>query len=208
MEKILVLWSGGVDSTGVLYKCLTEHKDLDVHAHHINLINATMRYKAESQACFKMIDWFHQRDLKFEYSESTMDLSFLPRIPWDTETCWSMAGIIARSIYDIKYIEAGRHGEDPHASANPRIVNRIDNTIAISTSTEKRGYKPAINLPICQHMPKRDIWVMLPDDLKDLVWYCRLPVYRGELEIPEACGTCHTCEDVETIKEKIKNGAV
>ena len=35
-DKTIVLWSGGVDSTGALYKILKEYDD-DVVAHHIHI---------------------------------------------------------------------------------------------------------------------------------------------------------------------------
>ena len=37
-DKTVVLWSGGVDSTGALYKILKDYDD-DVVAHHIHFKN-------------------------------------------------------------------------------------------------------------------------------------------------------------------------
>ena len=46
--KTVVLWSGGVDSTGALYRILKDYDD-DVVAHHIHFKNYQNRWKAEKK---------------------------------------------------------------------------------------------------------------------------------------------------------------
>ena len=51
-DKTVVLWSGGVDSTGALYKILKDYDD-DVVAHHIHFMNYQNRWKAEKNQLIK-----------------------------------------------------------------------------------------------------------------------------------------------------------
>ena len=77
-DKTVVLWSGGVDSTGSLYKILKDYDD-DVVAHHIHFKNYQNRWKAEKKSVDKMIPWLRKNIRDFEYSESTIeiDLKFI-----------------------------------------------------------------------------------------------------------------------------------
>jgi len=46
MAKVLVMASGGLDSTACIYKLLTE-TDHELHLHHIRMINTERRWMLE-----------------------------------------------------------------------------------------------------------------------------------------------------------------
>jgi len=192
-DKILILFSGGMDSLGALYRCLTEpqYDHLDVHVHHVHLINRLNRNKAEAIACEKIIKWLRNQGYTFEYSETTLDYSFATRLPWDTEICWSIGGMISQMDSKIKYAAAGRHGFDDDTSSNDKVLERLDKIFKYVTASEHRGYIPVEILPIVQHLSKRDIYFSLPEELREMVWWCRSPLYKDD--VPEPCWNCHTC---------------
>jgi len=199
-DKILILFSGGMDSCGVLYKCLTEpeYDHLDVHAHHVHLINRLHRDKAEAIACKNITKWLRKQGHQFEYTESTVDYSFASALPWDTEICWCIGAMIAQTDISIKYAEAGRHAEDEDASAHPIVIERLDKVFEYMTASQHRNFEPVKNLPVVKHMSKKEIWFYLPEELRKMVWFCRAPINKGESIEP--CWKCHTCEYVKDNK--------
>jgi|ETN01SMinimDraft_4_1059930.scaffolds.fasta_scaffold17140_2 7-cyano-7-deazaguanine synthase in queuosine biosynthesis len=79
--KTVVLWSGGVDSTGVLYNILKDYPD-EVFAHHIHFKNRENRWEAEKESVDKMIPWLRKNVRDFDYSESTFEID-LRFVGWD-----------------------------------------------------------------------------------------------------------------------------
>lgn len=55
-RKVMVAWSGGLDSTWTLWKVLTE-TDAEVHAHHIRIAGGSdARTEAEGMAVADLLD--------------------------------------------------------------------------------------------------------------------------------------------------------
>ena len=200
-DKILVLLSGGVDSTGLLYKCLNDSKysHLDVHVHHVNIITRLKKHIPEAIACKNIVEWLREKNYSFEYTESTVDLSsvFKDRVPWDTEICWSIAAMICQIDSSIKWASTGRKLDDSGPAEEEETRKRLDTLFHYMTSSEWRNYEGVKNLPVIAHMTKKEIWNYLPVELREMTWYCSVPLYNGD-EI-KACGLCHTCCDMKKI---------
>lgn len=71
-KNVLVMFSGGLDSTTALYYFLKE-TDYNVYVHHVILKDATDRWKDELNACKNIVDILKQIR-NFNYSESTFHL--------------------------------------------------------------------------------------------------------------------------------------
>src|SRR5512137_2819925 len=66
----VVMFSGGFDSTALLFKMV--HEPGDLHVHHIRLINREQRHKAEDKAVSKLIK--EARKIKpFAFSSNTYE---------------------------------------------------------------------------------------------------------------------------------------
>ena len=74
MSKVVVLWSGGVDSTAALYDVLKNHRDI-VFAHHIHFKNRERRWEADKDAVDKMLHWLRKyvRDFEYSYFDNSSD---------------------------------------------------------------------------------------------------------------------------------------
>ena len=75
MEKkqtILAMYSGGLDSLGMIYKLLTdpEYQDYKLHIHHVHQRNVEYRDKAEAIAVDLAVKELKQLGFEFAYSES------------------------------------------------------------------------------------------------------------------------------------------
>lgn len=68
---ILCLWSGGIDSTAMLYKLLTDKKyeQYSIHAHFIVNINKENRHEAELDAVNGCLGWLKENCRPFEYTQ-------------------------------------------------------------------------------------------------------------------------------------------
>jgi len=189
-----------MDSTGALYRCLTdpEFAHLDVHAHHVHLKNSLNRDKAEAIACKNIVRWLRDQGYEFEYTESTFDYSFSGALPWDIEICFCIGGFIAQKDRRIKYGAIGYSGGTEGGSADPKVRERVDKVFEVITASEHRDFVPAKSLYVVAHMLKEEIWFYLPEELRELVWYCRKPIYLEDEIKP--CSRCHTCNYV---KDKI-----
>ena len=77
---MLVMFSGGLDSTAMLHQLLTE-TDADLRVHHIRMANREQRAEAEQAAVERIIAWCRSRYRPFRYSESALDFTALDAIP-------------------------------------------------------------------------------------------------------------------------------
>lgn len=91
-----------------------------------------------------------------------------------------MAGTICISVKTIKEVAIGRIKSDTGLDRSERGT-KILNILAPNV---KKIY------PV-EEMTKKEIYDMLPKDLKDLTWSCRTPIYKnGNIEMCKKCKTC------------------
>ena len=198
-DKTVVLWSGGVDSTGALYKILKDYDD-DVVAHHIHFKNKERRWEVEKDAVDKMIPWLRKNVRDFEYSESTieMDLRF---IGWDIMHAMYIGGLVIESekgknIERYKLV-LGDNAEDFNSY---QWKSPIAQLLAIITSLKHPQKSQDIPYlwQIMAKISKQDIWDLLPDFLKENIWGCRTPESDDGKWVE--CGKCITCKDLKKLR--------
>jgi len=76
------MFSGGIDSTAMLVKLLTEGTD-ELRVHHIHMDNREMRAEAERRAVDGIVVYLKKNYRAFRYSESGLDFRGLEAIPID-----------------------------------------------------------------------------------------------------------------------------
>ena len=202
-DKTVVLWSGGVDSTGALYRILKDYDD-DVVAHHIHFKNKERRWEVEKDAVDKMIPWLRKNVRDFEYSESTIEID-LKFIGWDIMHAMYIGGLVIESEKrkDWKRKDIERYklvlGDNAEDFNSYQWKTPIAQLLAIITSLKHPQESQDIPYlwQIMATTTKQDIWNLLPDFLKENVWGCRMPEEKEGKWI--GCGKCSTCKELEVI---------
>lgn len=203
-STILCMFSGGIDSTGVLHQLITNdaYQSNELMVHHIHIHNRENRATAEAQAVKHILAYYkshHHKD--FLYTESVFNTTgFAPmrssRFPFDMDVCAFMAGNISVARKDITQVAMGRTKTDVRAGGD-NFMQRMERAQQIFKGVyalEKEAV-PTYIFPVIE-FTKKEIWDFLPDQVKQHTWWCRRPIYDGQLAKP--CGRCQTCNDVKS----------
>ena len=184
-QTILAMYSGGLDSLGMIYKLLTEteYKNYSIHIHHVHNRNVENRDRAEAIAVKMATKELKQLGFKFKYSESEISTQpFGRNFLFDTDTMNFFAGYVCSVNPDIKKVALGMQANDANQQLEDRRV-RAGKILSAFTDAEKI-------FPVMD-MTKREIYDMLPESLRNLFWSCRHPIYSENNIAP--CGKCDTC---------------
>ena len=182
------MFSGGLDSTGAFWQLLKDGEK--IYIHHMHLKNVENRHEAEAKAVREILEFMKPYGT-FEYSESTHEYpSFKGRFMMDADITSFMAGQICKAMPWIKNVALGLTKSDiDNNSVQARIENA--NKVFSALCNAQKIY------PI-KHLTKQEIYEMLPVELRNLTWSCRMPIYKQD-QIKK-CGKCITCQ---TIKKEI-----
>ena len=182
---ILAMYSGGLDSLGMIYKLLTdpEYKDYKLHIHHIHNKNVENRDRAEGIIVPMVLKELERLGFDCVYSASEISsqpygMNFL----YDSDTVNFFAGYICSANPNIVTVAMGMQANDGNHSLELRR-NRADAILAAFTDVKK--IYPVLN------MTKREIYDSLPESLRNMFWSCRRPIYKEKSIAP--CGRCDTC---------------
>lgn len=185
---ILAMLSGGIDSVAMCYMLLKQgHK---LHIHHIELDNKENRCMVETVSVNKTLDYFRSMGLdNFEYttnriSSPTINGKFL----YDSDSANFIAGFICSSNPKITGVAMGVNKEDLRVTNSPRI-QRANDLLKLFADVEKL-------YPIKDYS-KKDLYELLPQELKDVVWSCRTPKYIDGYA--KACNDCYTCGQLKLL---------
>jgi 7-cyano-7-deazaguanine synthase in queuosine biosynthesis len=186
MEQIiLAMYSGGLDSLGMIYKLLTdpEYKDYALHIHHVHNRNVENRDKAEAIVVPMVLKELERLGHSFIYSESEIGSQpYNGNYMFDSDTMNYFAGYICSANPTIKKVAMGMQANDHNLALEERR-KRADKILAAFTDVGK--IYPVLDLT------KREIYDSLPESLRNMFWSCRHPVYTEKNIAP--CGKCDTC---------------
>ena len=194
VKKVIVSWSGGIDSTYVLYHLLKD-KDYEVHAHHVKLLNRGSMMEKQLQA-IKILEPMLQKVRPFKYTESTQYLSMMG------DSWISLVDVIRiayKEEYDTMYVAVNKteneiEGERYNQSYEQCISIEMLAASAYINNTYT-NHKATLSYFPTRGMTKEEIWNGLSKELQDNVWWCREP--QGD----EVCYECPQCLDVKEIKQ-------
>ena len=179
------MYSGGLDSLGMIYKLLTdpEYKDYVLHIHHVHNRNVEHRNQAEAVVVERVLKELEQLGFSFIYSESEIaSQPYNGKFMYDTDSINFFAGYICSVNPHIKKVAMGMQANDHNHSLEERRI-RANKIFTAFTDAEK-------TFPVLE-MSKREIYDSLPESLRDMFWSCRRPVYSEKNIAP--CGRCDTC---------------
>jgi 7-cyano-7-deazaguanine synthase in queuosine biosynthesis len=184
-QTILAMYSGGLDSLGMIYKLLTdpEYKEYNIHIHHVHNKNVENRQKAEAIAVNIATKELKRLGFEFTYSESEIGtMPFGRNFLYDSDTMNFFAGYVTSVNPDIKLVAMGMQANDHNLALEERR-KRANKILEAFTPAEK--IYPVLN------MSKREIYDSLPESLRNMFWSCRHPVYTQKNIA--LCGKCDTC---------------
>jgi 7-cyano-7-deazaguanine synthase in queuosine biosynthesis len=193
---ILCMFSGGLDSLGMLYTLLTNniYNDYMIMVYHIHIKNAENRAVAEAVAVNKIIKYLRENKYKpFMYAESIHEChSINQNIPRDVNITNFVSGNICHDAPLIKAVALGRTktDDDRDVMIDERLHYGYKIFDILKLPHQEKIY------PI-QHLLKKDIYDMLPHDLRSLAWSCRIPKYSDSGIEP--CGKCFSCKEMKEI---------
>ena len=196
--KTVVLWSGGIDSTGALYKILKDYPD-EVFAHHIHFKNIENRWEVEKESVDKMIPWLRKNVRDFDYSESTIEIG-LENVGWDIQIAMYIGGLVVKDKFCNKLvtgIELEDHEEYPTVRSYGREVSFLLAVIATLQHPQQNQAFPYI-WQIMANSSKKEIWDSLPEFLKENTWSCRTPKQSDGKWIE--CEVCKTCISLKKLR--------
>ena len=179
------MYSGGLDSLGMVYKLLTdpEYKDYVLHIHHVHNRNVEHRNQAEAIVVERVLKELEQLGFSFIYSESEIaSQPYNGQFMYDTDSINFFAGYICSVNPCIKKVAMGMQANDHNHSLEERRI-RANKIFTAFTDAEKI-------FPVLE-MSKREIYDSLPESLRNMFWSCRRPVYSEKNIAP--CGRCDTC---------------
>lgn len=179
------MYSGGLDSLGMIYKLLTEpeYKNYLLHIHHVHNRNVEKRDRAEAIAVKMVLKELERLGHSFIYSESEIGSQpYNGKFMFDTDSMNFFAGYICSVNPDIALVAMGMQANDDNQNLSQRR-ERADKILAAFTSVKK--IYPVLNLT------KREIYDSLPESLRDMFWSCRRPQYTEKSIAP--CLKCDTC---------------
>lgn len=193
-SNILLMLSGGLDSTGALWQLL-QNKENKVHIHHLHLINKEKREKAENIAVKNIVNYIDKIG-PISYSESYHEYpSYNRSFMWDSDLYNFIAGTICITLPNIKSVAIGRTKSDSEEISTMTRATRGTSILKLLAPNVEKIYPVG-------HMTKNEIYDMLPKELRNMAWSCRTPIYVDENTIKE-CGRCKTCLELNIIKNAI-----
>lgn len=189
--SVLVMLSGGLDSTGMLWQLIKESRP--IHVHHMNLFNQENRARVEAAAVKNILNYVGNHAV-FSYSESTHHYpTYNNTFMYDSDIVSFISGTICLAMPSIKNIAIGMTKNDAEGPSLSARIERSTKILAAFTTATK--IYPVIK------MSKAEIYHMLPTKLRDLTWSCRTPIYRDNTAV--SCDVCPTCKSLEKMKEEV-----
>ena len=183
----LIMFSGGVDSTYLLWDALVNSRDT-IFAHHISLRNVENRWEKELESVKKILEYFRNSNIRpFNYSESLWGFPFREYFCWDIDVVAFVASQVAANLPGNVTIYSGRVYDDNQNRLSKKHEKAgIANDILRAACRPFPNVTPKIKKPLAS-IKKEEIMKKLPKDLLLLTWSCRRPVNGNPCNICKAC---------------------
>jgi 7-cyano-7-deazaguanine synthase in queuosine biosynthesis len=186
----LVMFSGGLDSTAMLVKLLTQSEDA-LRVHHIRMLNREMRAQAEGHAAARIVAWCRQRYRPFQYSESGLDFTALEAIPIDYLSIAYVACQVAIDTPRCERIAVASLSRDTDIVNRSRRQREVFDAMYACYRARKLGEPKVEWVYPVYDCSKAEVAAMLPPELARQTWSCRRPVAAPGGWAP--CGACKAC---------------
>jgi hypothetical protein len=203
MGRVVVLFSGGIDSTAALYRVLTEYPEFQVLVHHVKLMTSENRHQAEAIAVKGILKWLRKKQFNFRYEE----MEFKSPYPlWDAHIYGMTTGAICMITNDITHFATGATYttyDDQGRNVYPGPGEDHFKQIVSLHAGREIEVLPVFRNDAGEFLSKQEAWDYIPDAIKPNIWSCRRPEY-SELGATR-CHKCLTCRDLNQLKPRPRN---
>jgi 7-cyano-7-deazaguanine synthase in queuosine biosynthesis len=199
------MFSGGLDSTAMLVKLLTEDAD-ELRVHHIHMQNREGRDAAEQRAVESILSYCRAHYRPFRTSESGLDFRGLEAIPIDYLSIAFVACQVAIDTPRCTRIAVGSLAADTDIEKRSARQRRAFEVMYECYRARKLG-EPSVEwiYPVYD-LRKAEIAAALPAELLDLTWSCRRPVDgRHPCLVCKACKARQFAQGLRTPAEAAQN---
>lgn len=196
------MWSGGLESTALLYKALVEEKDSYVHAHHITQIERnSRRHLFESRAVDRLYPML-AGIRHFELSRTMIDYKDMlgPLQTEDVCLLWASSLVNALPTKSVQ-VYYGINKDDYGKLVLQERHSRRSLQQGFDYFCKNRYGKEISFVTPLGDMTKEDIWLYLPVDFRKLTHSCRYPLNTGR-----RCRKCEPCSYLNKIEKKHLQG--
>lgn len=199
MARVLLLFSGGFDSTAALIYLLTKTK-YKVDALH--LCPATNLGKIEAECC-RNIRQYCKKYRPFRYFKKNLD-----RIPYVVSmnvtrreaALWCNKQFRNKSVY--KYVVFGRIKLDVRRNFYQRssdAESKWRDAVLPQIARKTEFYFPI------KDWSKKKVVDFIPDDLIPFVWSCQKPMRDAATKRPKGCKKCSSCKDMRRLLKEYRD---
>ena len=229
--KYAVLWSGGLDSTFLIWDLLKQGHT--VHASYVELINNGAKVKYELNAINKMKALFKSKfPNTFNYSGVALRIDIRTKIagPMPQILYWliSIPGILQQmnELYPDEKPSIYKDNAEDHSSCWTAAMGYIvgdqecsymDDMRKLMKSMQIFTFKDiedCISFPICKWNKTNILISMERDDfakyLIGLIWTCEFPIESNQPDLfdisnekMEPCWKCEKCKELEEALQKV-----
>ncbi|MCP4440266.1 MAG: hypothetical protein GY810_15080 [Aureispira sp.] len=195
--KAIIPFSGGVDSTAVLYQTLTQNPEQEYFVFKVNIINAASASRTiqEEEAVRNILEWLRNHGInnftfrKLEYNYAELGA---PQPHWDSEVVNFAAASCILSHPEIEEFMEGAIADDFLQEGFHDRISHIAKILYLVTKKNPQDLK--IVFPL-KDMYKYDVMKSMPIDLLALTWSCRYPKGGSNYNLIR----CHQCPPCQTI---------
>lgn len=191
-KRTLVMFSGGIDSTGALWHVLNHpEKYGEVHVHHVHMQNIEKRWRAEAMAVKAVLGYMKKHaKADFTTSESVINTPHLNgKFLFDTEVTGFITGYMTSRDPLITRVVFGATGTDFARGVSSAVAR--GKALHNAFHLDDKDHSGAIKEYPMGELTKQQVYETLPAELAELTWSCRRPRYVDG--VPVECGTCKTC---------------
>lgn len=187
--KVLLMFSGGMDSIAALEILKKNASVSEIIAHHIYYFSGMGRQNPELQctALYEKYQSTSNTDKKIGFQASKIDISFLGRPNSDEWTTNLVAAELATRDPTIDAVANGTRQWIPGPEKNQNYW-RVFTTEYFHTLMDR---KVPLLMPLKDSM-KDVAYSHVPKELRNSYWSCRTPVSADSKHTP--CGKCKTCQ--------------
>lgn len=190
-KRPLTLFSGGVDSTYILYQHMISFRSVDVM--YIDGGQGPAKVACEKKARQEILEWLRSNSTAWNVCErddplSKVNFSRMSSATWRQLVPWMIGALEIVDPDKHSCVEVGYLCGD----SNAQVFDKIIETWNLLWAICRREEVVPLKFPLRLHY-KATVMRELPEELYALTWVCELPAI-GENNTMVQCGECPSCE--------------